>query len=179
MKHSTLFFSTLLLMIILSSCHLHTDHGPDGRDGHAYFGVDYTHFMPYSYWDNNPSIPLNPHLGEFYGTGSGLFDFEYFVTPHDYWYGTYEVWIEAGGHGGNYGEPGLDGRDTYLMLYCDPDGWSEERFTSQKGLVSYEKEKDHIKVKVNEPGYRFEVEMFRTDVLQRVPQGKLKAKEKY
>jgi hypothetical protein len=33
-------------------------------------------------------------------------------------------------------------------------------------------------VKVDEPGYHFEVEMFRTDVLQRAPQGKLKAQEK-
>ena len=179
MKHTLLFFSILFLISFQSSCVLHTDHGPDGRDGRAYFGVDYQYFMPYSYWDDNPSIPLNPELGAYFETGPGLYNFEYFVTPFDYWYGTYEIWIEAGGRGGPYGAPGIDGRDTFLMLYCDPDGWHEVRFTTSKSNTVVEKKKDHIKVTVNEDGYHYEIEMFRTDKLQRRPKGELSTSEKY
>lgn len=101
--------------------------GPRGRDGNAYFGVDYEHHAPYSYWDNNPSIPYNPILGDYYHTRPGIYEFEYFINPHDYWYGTYEVWINRGGPGGAHGEPGFDGADNYLMLICDPGGFHEHR----------------------------------------------------
>ena len=97
--------------------------GPNGRDGRAYFGVDYDHVAPYSYWDDNSSIPYNPILGEYYLTRPGIYEFEYFINPHDYYYGTYEVWINRGGLGGSHGEPGFDGRDTYLMLIADFDGY--------------------------------------------------------
>ena len=99
--------------------------GPNGRDGRAYFGVDYDHRAPYSYWDNNNAIPFNPALGEYYQTNPGLYEFEYFINPVDYYYGTYEVWVNRGGSGGSHGEPGYDGSDTYLMLIADPDGYHE------------------------------------------------------
>lgn len=97
--------------------------GPNGRDGNAYFGVDYERRAPYSYWDNNSSIPFNPILGEYYLTRPGIYDFEYFINPYDYYYGTYEVYINRGGLGGAHGEPGFDGLDTYLMFIADPDGY--------------------------------------------------------
>ena len=101
--------------------------GPRGRDGQAYFGVDYERHAPYSYWDNNSSVPYNPILGEYYLTRPGIYDFEYFINSHDYWYGTYEVWINRGGVGGAHGQQGYDGLDNYLMLICDPKGFHEHR----------------------------------------------------
>lgn len=99
--------------------------GPHGRDGNAYFGVDYEHRAPYSYWDDNNSVPFNPVLGEYYHTYPGVYEFEYFINRDDYYYGTYEVWTNQGGIGGSHGEPGYDGVDTYLMLIADPNGFYE------------------------------------------------------
>jgi len=99
--------------------------GPNGHDGNAYFGVDYEHRPPYSYWDNNSAIPFNPILGEYYLTQPGLYEFEYFINEFDYYYGTYEVWINRGGVGGPYGEPGYNGIDTYLMFIADPYGYHQ------------------------------------------------------
>ncbi len=120
--------SIILVSIFFTSC-IVVDNtpGPRGRNGRAFFAVDYEHRSPYSYWDNNPSIPYNPVLGEFYITRPGIYDFEYFINPHDYWYGTYEVWINPGGPGGPHGEPGYDGADNYLTLICDPHGFHEHR----------------------------------------------------
>lgn len=106
--------------------------GPDGRPGDAYFGVDYDYAMPYSYWDNNPNVPTNPVLGSFYPTNAGVFEFEYFINPYEYWYGTYRIFRNAGGPGGANGEPGWPGADTYLMLICNPDGFYEERGSAKK-----------------------------------------------
>ncbi len=116
------------LSLLLSSCVFVVDPvpGPDGRPGDAFFGIDYDYALPYSYWDNNASIPNNPILGSFYPTNSGVFDFEYFINPYEYWYGTYQVFRNAGGPGGPDGQPGVPGRDTYLMLICNPDGFYME-----------------------------------------------------
>jgi hypothetical protein len=120
------FFQVLIftLPLFFTSC-IVVDNtpGPYGRDGEAYFGVDYEHSAPYSYWDNNKSIPYNPVLGEYYYTQPGVYEFEYFINAHDYWYGTYEIWVNRGGVGGPHGEPGYDGLDTYLMLITDPNGY--------------------------------------------------------
>lgn len=117
------------LSLTLSSCVFVVDPmpGPNGPAGAAYFGVDYDYAMPYSYWDNNPSIPTNPILGSFYPTSAGVFEFEYFINPYEYWYGTYRIFRNAGGPGGSNGEVGLAGADTYLMLICNPNGFYEER----------------------------------------------------
>lgn len=107
--------------------------GPNGRDGRAYFGVDYEHRAPYSYWDDNNAIPYNPVLGEYYHTYPGIYEFEYFINEEDYYYGTYEVWTNQGGIGGPHGEPGFDGLDTYLMLICDPNGFHEHADGYRRG----------------------------------------------
>lgn len=118
----------ILLPLFFTSCIIvDNSPGPRGRDGRAYFAVDYEHRAPYSYWDNNPSLPYNPIIGEFYRTNPGLFEFEYFINDYDYWYGTYEIWINPGGMGGPRGEPGYDGADSYLTLICDPNGFHEHR----------------------------------------------------
>ena len=90
----------ILIPLFFTSC-IVVDNapGPNGRDGRAYFGVDYEHHAPYSYWDNNSSIPYNPILGDYYRTRAGIYDFEYFINEYDYWYGTYEIWINRGGVG--------------------------------------------------------------------------------
>jgi len=117
-------FYILVLPLILTSCLIvDTTPGPNGLDGRAYFGVDYDVRPPYSYWDNNNSIPFNPVLGEYYGTFPGVYEFEYFINEDDYWFGTYEVRINRGGIGGANGEHGFDGLDTYFMLIADPDGY--------------------------------------------------------
>lgn len=116
------------LSLFLTSCLIVVDPvpGPDGRPGDAFFGIDYDHALPYSYWDNNLNIPNNPVLGAFYPTNGGVFDFEYFINPYEYWYGTYEIFRNAGGPGQPDGQPGYAGRDTYLMLICNPEGFYEE-----------------------------------------------------
>lgn len=117
-----------LFLSSFTSCIIVTDQpGPDGRIGDAFFGVDYDHEMPYSYWDNNPSIMNNPVLGMYYPTNSGIFDFEYFINPYEYWYGTYQIIRNPGGPGLPHGEPGYDGADTYLLLIINPEGFYEER----------------------------------------------------
>ncbi|MFM1876944.1 MAG: hypothetical protein RL266_2681 [Bacteroidota bacterium] len=117
------------ITLSLSSCVFIVDpvQGPDGRPGDAFFGVDYDYAMPYSYWDDNPSIPNNPILGSFYPTNQGAFQFEYFINPYEYWYGTYRIFRNAGGPGGANGEVGAPGLDSYLMLIINPDGFYEER----------------------------------------------------
>ena len=125
---------TLILGIValsLSSCvHHHAPapcYGPDGYDGHAFFGIDYEYSHPYSYWDNNPSVPYNPQIGAYHNTAPGIYDFEYYINPSEFWYGTYEIWINHGGPGRLGCEPGHIGLDSYLMLICDPWGYSEIR----------------------------------------------------
>lgn len=131
--------STPILLVLLMTASACTrvylaPPGPPGRDGRAFFGIDYDYQHPYRYWDNNPSIPNNPEIGFYYGTFPGIYEFEYFINPQEYWYGTYQVWINPGGPGQPNGAPGIDGLDTYLMLICNPDGFYAERFNSYKSL---------------------------------------------
>lgn len=110
-----------------SSCIIVEDesnyYGPHGVDGKAWFGIDYDYQALYSYWDDNPNFPENPFYGEYYRTNPGLYNFEYFVNPYEYWYGTYEIFINPGMSGGPHGQPGMDGNDTYLLMICNPDGF--------------------------------------------------------
>lgn len=128
LKHTLL---ASLVAILFSSCvaheHPRPHYGPHGFDGLAFFGIDYDIAHPYSYWDNNPSIPYNPLVGHYYNTAPGLYEFEYYVNPREFWYGTYEVWINYGGPGQPNGYPGYDGLDTYLLMICDPYGYYEVR----------------------------------------------------
>ncbi len=127
MKKLNIILIFLLPLFFTSCIVVDNTPGPNGRDGDAYFGVDFEHHAPYSYWDNNKSVPYNPILGEYYFTAPGIYDFEYFINPHDYYYGTYEVWINRGGVGGSNGQVGYNGNDNYLMLICDPNGFHEHR----------------------------------------------------
>lgn len=125
MKRFIIYF---LASLALSSCITVVEGpGPRGYDGNAYFGVDYDFRAPYGYWDNNPSIPTDPIIGDYYYTNPGLFDFEFYETRDDFWYGTYEIFINRGGPGRPYGEPGRDGYDTYLLLVLGNRGPYEYR----------------------------------------------------
>lgn len=147
-----------------TSCIIVTDHpGPDGRPGNAFFGVDYDYAMPYSYWDNNPSIANNPVLGMSYPTNVGVFDFEYFINPYEYWYGTYEVFRNLGGPGLPHGEPGYDGADTYLMLIINPDGFYEVRGNTRMSSPDAET----VVVESIDPKQPFKVTMKKANINER------------
>lgn len=148
-----------LLITSMSSC-IVVDNtpGPPGPSGVAYFGVDYENFAPYSYWDDNPSVPYNPTLGAYYFTYPGVYEFEYFINPEEYWYGTYELWINAGGLGGIHGEPGLPGLDTYMMLICDPHGFHEHRFDGKKEDESVYKKPLVVEKKIGDQQYRITIQ---------------------
>jgi len=125
MRKITIILALIAPLFFTSCIVIDNTPGPNGHDGYAYFGVDYEHLEPYSYWDDNSSIPFNPILGEYYQTRPGVYEFEYFINPYDYYYGTYEVWINRGGIGGAHGEQGYNGLDTYLMFIADQDGYHE------------------------------------------------------
>ncbi len=123
------FILVSLIATSLTSCIVVTDGppGPNGYSGNAYVGVSYDDYEPYSYWDNNPDVPNNPYFDEYYGTIPGLYEFEYFVNRNDYYYGTYEVWVNPGGAGRPNGIAGRNGADSYLLLICNQNGPYEDR----------------------------------------------------
>ncbi|MES2627888.1 MAG: hypothetical protein V4616_02870 [Bacteroidota bacterium] len=128
-----IFLLTALVAISLTSCVIIPDTpGPRGYSGNAYFGISYDRYEPYSYWDNNPDIADNPYFDEYYPTYTGLYDFEYFVNREDYWFGTYEIWVNPGEPGRPGGVAGRNGMDTYLMLVCNPNGPYEDRKAASK-----------------------------------------------
>ena len=143
------------LLMISTSCRPAQRFGPPGFDGRAFVGIDYDYQHPYSYWDDNTSVPANPHMGHYYATWPGLYHFEYFINPFQYWYGTYEIWINSGGPGLPGGERGMDGMDTYLMLICNPEGFYFDRFNSFKvapevvnGKLVYDGEAHGLNVRI-------------------------------
>ena len=46
--------------------------------------------------DDNPAVPDNPFFGEYHRTLDGIYDFEYFINPYEYWWGTYEIYVNPG-----------------------------------------------------------------------------------
>ena len=153
MKKFKIILAIITPLIFTSCIVVDNTPGPHGRDGYAYFGVDFEHHAPHSYWDNNNSVPYDPALGEYYHTSPGVYDFEYFINDDDYWYGTYEVWSNHGGIGGPHGEPGYDGLDTYLMLICDPNGFHEHASgyrvdESQPIIIEKQTEKNKYKITI-------------------------------
>ena len=141
--------------------------GPDGRTGSAFFGVDYRTHMPYSYADNNPAIPYNPILGSYYPTNAGVYEFEYFINPYDYWYGTYRIFVNPGERGLPNGQPGRDGRDTYLMLICNHNGFYELR---GKDGIAHEYRNEPLKIEGVGQDFCYEIVMQRANTSQRPAQ---------
>jgi len=160
-----LLFATLLIISFTSCEHSH-DYGPNGLDGRAFFGVDYNHAIPYSYWDDNPRVPSNPYFGEFYRTEPGWYEFEYFVNPTEYWYGSYQMDIEPGGPGLPHGEVGEDGADTYLTLFLDPEGWTEDRFLN-KSIKSSRDNQNLLTLTLEGEQGSIKVKMSRTTTAER------------
>ncbi|MFZ6052772.1 hypothetical protein [Halocola ammonii] len=157
----------ILLATLLASCIEINTCGPQGPRGKAYFGIDYDYNPPYSYWDNNPALPNNPFFGEYYRTNPGVYNFEYFINPVEYWYGTYEIWELEGEPGYSDGRPGRRGPDNYLMLICNNNGfyfdrWSEGTTTHRSG--------DTLVVETITEDKKFRIEMIQTTKQQRTPQ---------
>jgi hypothetical protein len=153
-----------LFLASFTSCIIVTDHpGPAGRAGAAFFGVDYDYYSPYSYWDNNQSISNNPNLGMYYPTNAGLFDFEYFINPYEYWYGTYEIYRNSGGPGLPHGEAGYDGSDSYLLMIINPEGFYEVRGNSR---MSNPDENTTV-VESMDPKKPFKITMTKTNINER------------
>ena len=156
MRNFKTIFAVILPLIFTSCIVIDNTPGPHGRDGNAYFGVDYEHKPPYSYWDDNNSIPFNPVLGEYYHTYPGVYEFEYFINNVEYYYGTYEVWTNQGGIGRSNGQPGYDGEDTYLMLIADPNGYHER--SSGYYLKSETNEPVIIEKKIGNENYKITIQ---------------------
>lgn len=174
MKKLITLLSVFVSLIFLSSCVTVIETnvpGPDGLPGRAFFGIDYDTRPPYSYWDNNPSVPVDPFFGEYYRTNPGIYDFEYFVNQYDYWYGTYEVWVYLGGPGRPYGERGRDGADSYLLLVCNPDGPYEWRKANKDENISIEELEDGwIEVIKTYEGGGIKIKMKKANKEDRAPQ---------
>mgnify|MGYP006928220116 CR=1 FL=1 len=156
-----------IIATMLSSCIVITDseYGPDGKDGRAYFGIDYDWNPPYSYWDNNVNVPDNPFFGEHYRTHPGTFEFEYFLNEYDYWYGTYSMWVIHGEHGQPYNQPGADGADNYLLLICNENGFYFERWDE---CDCYRTLADGTQViEFQEGDKHFKIEMKKTNTTER------------
>ncbi len=103
-------------------------------------------------------------IHQFLQSRPGIYDFEYFINPYDYWYGTYEVWINPGGLGGPHGQPGYDGSDTYLMLICDPNGFHEHRNNWRVN------ENEPLVIERNEGELNFKITIQKGNVLTRSAQ---------
>lgn len=150
------------------------EYGPHGRDGKAYFGIDYDTFEPYSYWDNNPSLPNNPWFGEMYRSNQGTFDFEYFINQNEYWYGTYTLRVNRGTPGQPNNVAGFDGNDTYLLLICNRNGFYFEDWENC-GCTRSTSEDEQV-IEMDHGDYKFTIQMKKTTVRDRAPLGTNKLK---
>jgi len=140
MKGITNILRTLIMLAIvpafMTSCVHYTDQGEQGLDGRVYFGIDYDFTPIYSYWDNNFSVPENPYFGEFYRTEPGIYDFEYFINPYEYWWGTYSLYQNPGEWGGTYGQQGLNGADSFFLLICNQNGFYSETWDERRSRIT-------------------------------------------
>ncbi|NQX90705.1 MAG: hypothetical protein HRT74_00920 [Flavobacteriales bacterium] len=164
------------ISMMLTGCIVVADYeyGPHGNDGRAYFGVDYDHFEPYSYWDNNFSTPDQMWYGEMYRSQPGTYDFEYFINEDEYWYGTYSLYVNAGQPGQPYNQPGLDGEDTNLLLICNYNGFYFESWETCNCLRSGDDQ--HQVIEMTQGKHNFKIEMWKTNVRDRAPKGTNKMK---
>lgn len=154
-------------LLLLSGCvYVDTAPGPPGIPGRAFFGVNYEVHAPYSYWDTNGDVPYNPALGHYFLTRPGYYEFEYFINPYEYWYGSYELFVNPGGPGGPYGEPGFNGADTYLMLICDPNG-----FHTHGGASFKTKENGILELRGESQMGNYHIKMTKAHIQERSPKG--------
>lgn len=162
----------MVASVCLSSCIIVSseyDYGPNGNPGKAFYGIDYDFNAPYSYWDNNQSVPDNPWFGEMYRTSGGIYDFEYFINPWEYWYGTYELRQNPGQPGQPYGEPGFDGNDSYLLLICNDDGFYFEDWESCDCI--YRNADGTVTVDIENDKQNFKIVMKKTTIHERPAKG--------
>ncbi|MFK7756293.1 MAG: hypothetical protein AB8B53_05100 [Flavobacteriales bacterium] len=178
LKHIIGSLATVIFMsAVMSSCITITDQGPRGQNGNVYYGIDYDYNPPYSYWDNNNSIPNNPFFGEFYRSNRGTYDFEYFINPWEYWYGTYTLHRNLGEPGGAYNTPGRDGDDTYLLLICNDNGFYFEGWDE---CLCYRTQNEDGSINItgsDELHGKFELTMKKASVTERAPVGTPKFKK--
>ncbi len=167
-----------LMSAMLTSCITILDQGPNGRDGKVYFGIDYDYNPPYSYWDNNDNVPLNPYFGEMYRTESGTYDFEYFINPYEYWYGTYTLHRNRGELGGSNGTRGADGADTFLRLICNEDGFYYDGWEDCACYKSAELDGSVIITADDETLGKFQIKMKKAKVTERPPMAAPKLTQK-
>ena len=158
--------------LTLGSCTIDYDpghrpvhYGPSGLPGLSFFGVDFDYSHPYSYWDDNPDLPFNPQTGIYYETLPGVYEFEYFVNRHEFWYGWYEIWNNPGGSGRTGGRAGFDGNDSYLMLICNPNGYYEYR----ENIIEQDYTVDPLVIERKEGDKNFKITLFKGDLSKRTP----------
>jgi hypothetical protein len=122
--------------------------GPDGKDGQAYLTVASNYGVIYSYSDNNFSRLGGSsvfNIGQAYAVSPGVYSFQYQSRIYNLngsyfytnWSGQYVIWQNLGEKGGpgkilwERGDPGSDGLDSYLTLYCNYDGPTQSRLNKQ------------------------------------------------
>ena len=167
--HLRFYLLLILSSLTLGSCVIIEEepiiYEPHGLAGRAFFGIDYDYSHPYSYWDNNPDLPYNPQVGVYYQALSGVYDFEYFINPLEYWYGFYEIWQHPGTPGRANGIPGFDGADSYLMLICNPEGYYEYR----ENFASQDFTKDPLVIERKDGENNYKITMYKGDLSKHVP----------
>ena len=140
MKILKRFLPGLLVVIFAASC------GRDGDPGHTYFSLDWEYYNEdygvYYYEDNNPDVPdsedIIPRFN--YDCYPGYYEFYYESEDPSYWYtyeGYYELFQNPGSPGGLFHD-GMDGADSYFMLflYVDPDRMEAGKKNSRINMAS-------------------------------------------
>ena len=187
-----LFLALLLPILVLTSCHVTVVdpapapppppppvvYGPNGAPGLAFFGVDWTEDAPDFISTNNAAIPQYFRYGDYYNSGSGVFDFYYEGSFWDgpnfveyWWEGYYEIWINPGQPGCECGLPGADGFDSFLMMVTNPYGPYESRTNKTSSLP------EHMKV-ISSTEDKVVVEMEKYNLKMRITYNKLTKSKK-
>lgn len=191
MKNFNLKFSIVplafLLMQALSGCMVHVydedpvvnppcNYGPNGADGFSFLALDYSSVAPDYIWGDNMAIPSAFYFGEFYNSAPGTFNLYYeggymqgccFVEY--YWDVEYNIWFHPGTSGGPCGQAGLNGADSFLTIWMDPEGPDFARINKKEDV--------DMKVELDTPEKKI-VEFTREGVSMKVVYTKLKESRK-
>lgn len=136
---STLKIAILSLVLFATGCQVNVydddpgpppcGGGPYGLDGQAFIALDYSSVEPSYIWGNNGRIPSHFAYGQYYLSNPGTYDLYYEGSFLDgccvvdyYWDISYDLWYHPGTAGGPCGQPGMDGADSFLTIFMDPDG---------------------------------------------------------